>query len=78
VPFFYLPWYYALPSAFGVFFVTAGLRALLPEAQQKKQPANLPPEVIQKIKRERDQQFVTARNWVVLLSVIAAIGVGWV
>jgi hypothetical protein len=31
VPFFYLPWYYALPAAFGVFVVTAGLRALLPE-----------------------------------------------
>jgi len=75
VPFFYLPWYYALPSAFGVFIVTAGLRALLPEARETKGLANLPPEVIKKIKRERDQQFVTARNWVVLLSVIAAIGV---
>jgi putative Ca2+/H+ antiporter (TMEM165/GDT1 family) len=76
VPFFYLPWYYALPSAFGVFIVTAGLRALLPEARETKKFANLPPEVIQKIKRERDQQFVIARNWVVLLSVVAAIGVG--
>src|SRR5215469_260450 len=76
VPFFYLPWYYALPSALGVFIVTAGLRALLPEARETKKFANPPPEVIQKIKRERDQQFVISRNWVVLLSVIAAIGVG--
>jgi hypothetical protein len=31
VLFFYLPWFYALPAAFGVFVATAGLRALLPE-----------------------------------------------
>src|SRR5262249_831704 len=32
---------------------------------------------IQKIERERNQQLVIARNWVVLLSVVTAIGFGF-